>query len=118
MEILVKGGTVKQSEGIETENANLARAIVNHLAFPEMLRGATIVHNIDENYTGIRFATNAGPVLLMLPVAPGFDFQLIHESEKGPVILQTIKARERNGVLHPRVIGFRLSDVLRNRGLK
>ncbi|WP_338704388.1 hypothetical protein V2W30_41430 (plasmid) [Streptomyces sp. Q6] len=118
MEIVITDGTVKQAKDIETTEALHVRAIANHLPRPELIAAATIVHNLDENSTGIRFETNAGPVLLMLPVAAGFDFHLIHESETGPVILQTIKASGNGRILPPRVIAFRLSEALRTRGLK
>ncbi|MER5952063.1 hypothetical protein ABT127_39105 [Streptomyces sp. NPDC001904] len=118
MEITVTNGTVKQSKGIETPAALRARAIAGHLPRPELLSAATIVHNLDENFTGIRINTEAGAILLMLPVSPEFDFQLIHESETGPVILQAIKAHERGRILHQRVIAYRFSEALRTRGLK
>ncbi|NEB75666.1 hypothetical protein G3I40_10560 [Streptomyces sp. SID14478] len=118
MEIVITDGTVKQARDVESSEAFRVRAIANHLPRPELIAAATIIHNLDENSTGIRFETNAGPVLLMLPVAAGFDFQLIHESETGPVILQSIKAAERGRILAPRVIAYRLSEALRTRGLK
>ncbi|MFF8717525.1 hypothetical protein ACF07T_39935 [Streptomyces sp. NPDC015184] len=115
MEIIIAAGKVTASKTtIETPQAARARSIANFLPRPELLRGATIVHDQDEKTTAIRFETNAGPIRVMLPVATGFEFHVIHDSDTGPRILGSIKGNS----LPPRVIAFRISEFLRTRGLK
>ncbi|MFE6020760.1 hypothetical protein ACFQ6O_29810 [Streptomyces sp. NPDC056441] len=115
MEIVISAGKVTSSTGeIETSQAVKARSIANFLPRPELLRDATIVHDQDENTTSIRFDTAAGPIRVLLPVAQGFEFHIIHDSDTGPRILGSI----RGASLPVRVIAFRISEFLRTRGLK
>ncbi|MFD9825494.1 hypothetical protein [Streptomyces violascens] len=115
MELVISEGIVRsQAQGPDTVHAQRARSIANFLPRPELLRDAVIVHNTDENYTGLRFDTAAGPVVVMMPVAAGFEFNVVHESETGPKILGSIKG----AALPARAIAYRVSEFLRLKGLK
>ncbi|MFE9604560.1 hypothetical protein [Streptomyces hokutonensis] len=115
MEIVILYGTVTSETGeIDTPQAQKARRIANFLPRPELLRDAIIVHDLDDNTTSIRFDTTAGPIRILLPVAEGFEFHFIHDSETGPRILGTF----RGASLPVRAIAFRISEFLRTRGLK
>lgn len=99
---------------IKTPQALRARRIANFLPRPELLRDAVIVHDLDENTTSIRFDTTAGPIRILLPVAQGFEFYFIHDSDVGPRILGSF----RGASLSVRAVAFRISEFLRTRGLK
>ncbi|GGN96414.1 hypothetical protein GCM10011579_097870 [Streptomyces albiflavescens] len=119
MEIVISAGKVTaRTDEIKTPEAVKARRIANFLPRPELLTGATIVHNEDEKYTAIRFETGAGPVRVVLPVAEGFEFHIIHDSETGARILGSIPERHRGVSLSVRAIAYRISEFLRTRGLK
>ncbi|MFD7284021.1 hypothetical protein ACFV80_45365 [Streptomyces sp. NPDC059862] len=115
MEIVISAGKVTPgAEEIKTPQATKARRIANFLPRPELLRDAVIEHNQDDNTTSIRFDTTAGPIRILLPVAQGFEFHIIHDSDTGPRILGTI----RGDSLSVRAVAFRISEFLRTRGLK
>lgn len=115
VEIVITNGKVTSEPGeINTPQAKRARGIANFFPRPELLRDAVIVHDQDDHTTSIRFDTTAGPIRILLPVAEGFEFHFIHDSETGPRILGTF----RGGSLSVRAIAFRISEFLRTRGLK
>ncbi|WP_405656398.1 hypothetical protein [Streptomyces sp. NBC_00079] len=115
MEIVIINGKVTSEAGeIDTPQAKKARRIANFLPRPELLRDAVIVHNQDEHTTSIRFDTTAGPIRILLPVAQGFEFHVIHDSDTGPRILGSI----RGASLSVRAAAFRISEFMRTRGLK
>jgi hypothetical protein len=115
MEIVIRGGKVAPStDEITTLQAAKARRIANFLPRPELLRDAVIEHNQDENTTSIRFETTAGPIRILLPVAQGYEFHIIHDSDTGPRILGSF----RDARLSVRAVAFRISEFLRTRGLK
>ncbi|MGV9351222.1 hypothetical protein ACWDSD_42240 [Streptomyces spiralis] len=115
VEIVISGGKVAPSaDEITTPQAAKARRIANFLPRPELLRDAVIVHNQDENTTSIRFDTTAGPIRVLLPVAEGFEFHIVHDSDTGPRILGTF----RGAALSVRAVAYRISEFLRTRGLK
>ncbi|TVZ84734.1 hypothetical protein [Streptomyces sp. BK340] len=115
MEIVISGGKVAlSSDEIKTPQAAKARQIANFLPRPELLWDAVIVHNQDDNTTSIRFDTMAGPIRILLPVAQGFEFHIIHDSETGPRILGTFRSAK----LSVRAVAFRISEFLRTHGLK
>ncbi|MDX3265603.1 hypothetical protein PV336_41645 [Streptomyces sp. MI02-2A] len=115
MEIVISAGKVTSgAEEFKTPQAAKARRIANYLPRPELLRDAVIEHNRDDNTTSIRFDTTAGPVRILLPVAEGFEFNVIHDSDTGPRILGSF----RGDPLSVRAIAFRISEFLRTRGLK
>ncbi|WP_254585128.1 hypothetical protein [Streptomyces sp. AC04842] len=115
VEIVISAGKVTSGTAeINTPQAQKARGIANFLPRPELLRDAVIEHNQDENTTSIRFDTKAGPIRVVLPVAHGFEFHIIHDSETGPRILGTF----RGSSLPVRAVAYRISEFLRTRGLK
>ncbi|MEU7967317.1 hypothetical protein AB0D09_28220 [Streptomyces sp. NPDC049097] len=115
MEIVISAGKVTPgAEEIKTSQAAKARRIANFLPRPELLRDAVIEHSRDDDTTSIRFDTTAGPVRILLPVAEGFEFNVVHDSDTGPRILGSF----RGGSLSVRAIAFRISEFLRTRGLK
>lgn len=115
MEIVITGGTVTAAtDEIQNPQAVKARRIANYLPRPSLLTSAVIVHDRDEGSTSIRFDTEAGPVRIVMPVAQGFEFHVIHDSETGPRILGSIRGTS----LPVRAIAFRISEFLRTRGLK
>lgn len=118
MEIVVSEGRVRPlvfPDRLETPQAVMARRIANSLPFPALLESARIVHNKDENYTGIRIDTNAGPIVFMMPVEPGFDFSLVHESDTGMRLLCVMRARGASP--NARQVAYRLCQTLRTKGL-
>ncbi|WP_326757313.1 hypothetical protein OHB35_53330 [Streptomyces phaeochromogenes] len=115
MEIVIAAGRVTpNADEITTPQAVKARRIANFLPRPVLLRDAVIVHNQDDNTTSIRFDTTAGPIRILLPVAEGFEFHVIHDSDTGARILGSI----RGGSISVRAIAYRISEFLRTRGLK
>ncbi|MER5200064.1 hypothetical protein ACWD3J_41960 [Streptomyces sp. NPDC002755] len=115
MEIVITAGKVTSgADEITTPQAQKARRIANFLPRPELLRDAVIEHNQDDNTTSIRFETTAGPIRILLPIAEGFEFHIIHDSDTGPRILGTF----RGASLPVRSVAFRISEFLRTRGLK
>jgi hypothetical protein len=119
VEIVIRAGKVKTAtDAITTPQAMRARSIANFLPIPSLLTCATIVHNEDDNSTSIRFDTQAGPIRLVLPVAEGFEFHIIHDSDTGPRILDSIPSVVRGSSLSVRAVAFRISEFLRTRGLR
>ncbi|MEU0949877.1 hypothetical protein ABZ379_45555 [Streptomyces canus] len=115
MEIAMIYGTVTSDIGeINTPQALKARRIANFLPRPELVRDAVIVHDLDDDTTSIRFDTMAGPVRFLLPIAQGFEFYVIHDSDVGPRILGSF----RGSSLSVKAVAFRISEFLRTRGLK
>ncbi|WP_369153858.1 hypothetical protein [Streptomyces sp. R02] len=68
MEIQISGGIVRRVRGGQDAPVNSlaiqARTVANFLPLICQRAGASIVHNVDANYTGIRFDTKVGPVVL------------------------------------------------------
>ncbi|MEU8481494.1 hypothetical protein [Streptomyces hygroscopicus] len=87
MEIAIAGGIVRRVQGGAqnerhapmTPKAVLARTIANFLPLVCERAGAKIVHNADAGYTGVRFETVNGPVVLQMPTEDGNDFRIVHE---------------------------------------
>ncbi|MEU6375548.1 hypothetical protein [Streptomyces sp. NPDC046909] len=70
----VRGGTDAPMNGLAIQ----ARTVANLLPLACQRAGAKIVHNSDANYTGIRFDTKVGPVVLEMPSGDG-PYRLVHE---------------------------------------
>ncbi|MFD5814660.1 hypothetical protein [Streptomyces sp. NPDC127038] len=121
MEIRISGGIVRRTfGGIDapmTPVAIQARTIANLLPLMCQRLGATIVHNDDDRYTGIRFDTKAGAVVLEMPKA-NESYRLVHEfiapdpttGRVGKVIYQIPQLYNANG------IALMASEFLRSRG--
>ncbi|MER7982476.1 hypothetical protein [Streptomyces sp. NPDC095817] len=109
MEIKIKDGHVSRVIGgldaPMTPIAQKARTIANFLPLEAQRRGADIVHNQDSLYTGIRFNTKAGAVVLEIPPAAG-SYRLVHEfiepeekdGKTGKVIHQIPQLYSPNGI--------------------
>ena len=71
MEIQISDGIVRRVRGGKDAPVNglaiQARTVANFLPLVCERVGASIVHNADANYTGIRFDTKVGPVVLEIP---------------------------------------------------
>ncbi|MFE4703039.1 hypothetical protein ACFRIC_38785 [Streptomyces sp. NPDC056738] len=121
MEIKISDGIVRPvTGGIDapmTPIAIQARTIANLLPLMCQRLGATIVHNQDSLYTGIRFDTKAGAVVLEIPRAKE-SYRLVHEfiepdkktGRTGKVIHQIPQLYSANGIAHM------TSEFLRSRG--
>ncbi|MGP4001745.1 hypothetical protein [Streptomyces sp. 8N706] len=83
MEIAITEGIVRRVRGgvtaPMTPKAIEARTIANFLPLACERAGAKIVHNTDDGYTGIRFETRVGPVVLQMPTEDGNSYRVIHE---------------------------------------
>lgn len=109
VEIVISAGVVRTAEEApDTPEARQARAIANLLPTPSLLAKARILHHEDEGYTGIRFDTDAGPVVLMMPVEAGFEYHVVHETDEGPNILRSYP-----GTLRPQAVAFRFAEYMR-----
>ncbi|MFD5722620.1 hypothetical protein [Streptomyces sp. NPDC127036] len=121
MEIKITDGKVSRVfGGIDapmTPIAIQARTIANLLPLVCQRRGADIVHNDDSLYTGIRFNTKAGAVVLEIPPAGG-SYRLVHE-----FIEPDEKSKKTGKVIHqipqlysPNGIALMTYEFLRTRG--
>lgn len=120
MEIKISDGKVSRVfGGIDapmTAVAIQARTIANLLPLVCQRIGADIVHNEDSSYTGIRFNTKVGAVVLEIPQAGG-SYRLVHE------YIEPDKAGKPGKVIHqipqlynPSGIALNASEYLRTRG--
>ncbi|WP_406347023.1 hypothetical protein [Streptomyces sp. NBC_00648] len=115
MEIVISEGRVTSLKSeILNPQAGAARRIANYLPRPELLRDAVIQHNRDEGTTSIRFDTKAGPIRFLIPASREMEYQFIHDTDDGPVILGSFRGFS----LPSRTVAFRISEFLRMRGLK
>ncbi|WP_369383308.1 hypothetical protein [Streptomyces sp. cg36] len=115
MEIVIAGDKVTSLKvEIATAQAKAARRIANFLPRPELLRDAVIQHNQDEGTTSIRFDTKAGPIRFLIPGSPVMEYQFIHDTDDGPVILGSFRGFS----IPDRTVAFRISEFLRMHGLK
>ncbi|GHC88618.1 hypothetical protein [Streptomyces flavofungini] len=81
MEIQISDGIVHRIPGdkaLMNHRAIQARSIANFLPLLCQRADAKIVHNIDANYTGIRFDTKHGAVVLEVPFGDG-PYRLVRE---------------------------------------
>ncbi|MFD0008174.1 hypothetical protein ACFVJ4_38075 [Streptomyces sp. NPDC127178] len=120
MEIQIDGGIVRRVRGGQDAPLNLlaiqARTVANLLPLICQRAGAKIVHNADANYTGIRFETPVGPVVLEIP--RGDDpYRLVHEfidpDENGRT---EVEMRRFPQIYKPAGIAFITAEFLRSRG--
>ncbi|MFJ4895636.1 hypothetical protein ACIP5U_37425 [Streptomyces sp. NPDC088788] len=121
MEIKITDGKVSRVAGrLDTERtplAHRARVIANYLPLEAQRLGADIVHNEDAHYTGIRFNTKAGAVVLEIPPAGG-SYRLVLEFDEpdektgktGKVLQQIPQLYSPNG------IALQTYEFLRSRG--
>lgn len=120
MEIQISDGIVcRVRGGIDAPMNGLAiqaRTVANFLPLLCQRAGASIVHNSDANYTGIRFDTKVGPVVLEMPTGDR-PYRLVHEliepDEKGRT---EVEMRRFPQIYKPRGIAHITAEFLRSRG--
>ncbi|MGW4107730.1 hypothetical protein [Streptomyces sp. NPDC004976] len=120
MEISISGGIVRRVRGGQdapmTGLAIQARTIAGFLPLVCARMGAKVVHNVDANYTGIRFDTKVGPVVLEMPVGD-LPYRLVHEfvepDEKGRT---EVEMRRFPQIYKPNGIALMTAEFLRTRG--
>lgn len=120
MEIQISDGIVRRVRGGEDAPMNglaiQARTIANFLPLLCQRTGAKVVHNSDANYTGIRFDTNVGPVVLEMPTGDA-PYRLVHElivpDENGRT---EVEMRRFPQIYKPHGIALITAEFLRTRG--
>ncbi|MGW7369845.1 hypothetical protein ACWGI8_42085 [Streptomyces sp. NPDC054841] len=120
MEIQISDGIVRRVRGGQnapmTGLAIQARTIANFLPLMCQRAGAKIVHNSDANYTGVRFDTTVGPVVLEMPTGDGV-YRLIHEliepDAKGRTEVELVRFPQ---IYKPTGIALLTAEFLRTRG--
>ncbi|MFE4411288.1 hypothetical protein [Streptomyces sp. NPDC056821] len=120
MEIQITDGIVRRVRGGQDAPMNglaiQARTIANFLPLICERAGASIVHNADANYTGIRFDTKVGSVVLEMPSGDR-PYRIVHEliepDDKGRT---EIEMRHFPQIYKPRGIAHMTAEFLRSRG--
>jgi hypothetical protein len=120
MEIQISGGIVRRVRGGQDAPVNglaiQARTVANFLPLICQRAGANIVHNVDANYTGIRFDTKVGPVVLEMPKGDQ-PYRVVHEliepDEKGRT---EVEMRRFPQIYKPQGIAHITAEFLRTRG--
>jgi hypothetical protein len=119
VEIQISDGIVRRVPGADAPMTGLAiqaRTIANFLPLMCQRAGAKIVHNADANYTGIRFDTKAGPVVLEIPSGDG-TYRLVHELIEPDETGRTeIELRHFPQIYKPRGVAHITAEFLRSRG--
>ncbi|MFF0142642.1 hypothetical protein ACFYRN_40195 [Streptomyces sp. NPDC005227] len=81
MEIQISDDTVRRVRPADAPVNALAiqaRTVANFLPLSVRRVGTTIVHNLDDQYTGIRVDTKEGPIVLEMPVGDA-PYRLVHQ---------------------------------------
>ncbi|MFI9825251.1 hypothetical protein ACIHFC_33160 [Streptomyces sp. NPDC052013] len=120
MEIQITDGIVRRVRGGQGAPMNTlsiqARTVANFLPLLCQRAGAKIVHNSDANYTGIRFDTHAGPVVLEMPTGDG-PYRLVHELIEPDKTGRTeVELRRFPQIYKPQGIAHITAEFLRSRG--
>ncbi|MFJ3445939.1 hypothetical protein ACIPM2_32750 [Streptomyces sp. NPDC086081] len=120
MEIQISGGIVRRVRGGQKAPVNglaiQARTVANFLPLMCQRAGAKIVHNIDANYTGIRFDTKVGPVVLEMPKGDQ-PYRIVHEFIEPDETGRTeVEMRRFPQIYKPQGIALMTSEFLRSRG--
>ncbi|MCC3655728.1 hypothetical protein GTY57_29480 [Streptomyces sp. SID5475] len=122
MEIEIRNGIVRKVDGgvsaPNTPQAIKARTIANELPLNCVRAGAKIVHNADAPYTGIRFETRAGAVILEMPANLGDSVRVIHERITPPEDPEPVNPVQiaRWESYKPKGIALMVGELLRSRG--
>ncbi|MFC9280233.1 hypothetical protein [Streptomyces collinus] len=120
MEIQISGGIVRRVRGGTDAPMNglavQARTVANFLPLPCQRAGAMIVHNADANYTGIRFDTKVGPVVLEMPRGD-HPYRLVHElvEPDGSGRIE-VEMRRFPQIYKPRGVAHITAEFLQSRG--
>ncbi|MGW6275710.1 hypothetical protein [Streptomyces sp. NPDC055060] len=120
MELQITDGIVRGVRGADapmTGRAVQARTIANFLPLQCARAGVKIVHNLDRNYTGIRFETKAaGPVVLEMPTG-GEPYRLVQEFIDPDRAGRTeVELRRFPQIYRPHGIALITSEFLRSSG--
>jgi len=120
VEIQIYGGIVRRVHGGKdapmTGLAIQARTVANFLPLLCQRAGASIVHNSDANYTGIRFDTKVGPVILEMPTGD-HPYRLVHELPEPDENGRTeVEMRRFPQIYKPRGVAHITAEFLRSRG--
>lgn len=93
-----------------------ARTIANFLPLNCQRSGASIVHNSDANYTGIRFDTKVGAVVLEMPTGDG-PYRLVHQLPEPDENGRTeVEMRRFPQIYKPRGVAHITAEFLQSRG--
>jgi hypothetical protein len=120
VEIQISEGIVRRVRGGKDAPMNglaiQARTVANFLPLICQRAGANIVHNTDANYTGIRFDTKVGPVILEIPTGDR-PYRLVHEFSEPDANGRTEKELRRFPQIYkPRGIAHITAEFLLSRG--
>ncbi|OIJ93241.1 hypothetical protein BIV25_26015 [Streptomyces sp. MUSC 14] len=120
MEIQISDGIVRRVRGgIDAPMTGLAiqaRTVANLLPLLCQRAGASIVHNSDANYTGIRFDTKVGPVVLEMPTGDR-PYRLVHElPEPDATGRSEVEMRRFPQIYKPAGVAHITAEFLRTRG--
>ncbi|MFJ4791009.1 hypothetical protein [Streptomyces sp. NPDC088794] len=119
MEIQISDGIVRRVRGSDAPMNGLAiqaRTVANFLPLVCQRAGASIVHNSDANYTGIRFETKVGPVVLEMPTGDR-PYRLVHElSEPDEYGRTEVEMRRFPQIYKPRGVAHITAEFLSSRG--
>ncbi|MFI9835210.1 hypothetical protein ACIHIX_46990 [Streptomyces sp. NPDC051913] len=120
MEIKISDGIVRRVRGGSGAPMNTlaiqARTVANFLPLACQRAGATIVHNSDAHYTGIRFNTKVGPVVLEMPSGDG-PYRLVHELPEPDETGRTeVEMRRFPQIYKPQGVAHITAEFLSSRG--
>ncbi|GGJ73828.1 hypothetical protein [Streptomyces brasiliensis] len=120
MEIQISDGIVRRVRGGKDAPMNglaiQARTIANFLPLICQRAGGNIVHNSDANYTGIRFDTKVGPVVLEMPTGDR-PYRLVHELPEPDETGRTeVEMRRFPQIYRPRGVAHITAEFLQSRG--
>ncbi|MFE2587167.1 hypothetical protein [Streptomyces sp. NPDC059378] len=120
MEIQISNGIVRRVRGGTdapmSGTAIQARRIANFLPLVCQRADAKIVHNSDAKFTGIRFETKVGPVVLEIPVSDG-SYRLVHELIEPDATGRTeVELRRFPQIYKPQGVALVTAEFLRSRG--
>ncbi|MDQ0956122.1 hypothetical protein QFZ24_010131 [Streptomyces phaeochromogenes] len=120
MEIRISDGIVRRVRGGKNAPMNglaiQARTVANFLPLICQRAGASIVHNTDENYTGIRFDTKVGPVVLEIPTGDR-PYRLVHQLPEPDENGRTeVEMRRFPQIYKPRGVAHITAEFLISRG--
>ncbi|MER5452997.1 hypothetical protein ABT052_46625 [Streptomyces sp. NPDC002766] len=120
MEIQISDGIVRRVRGGKDAPMNSlaiqARTVANFLPLICQRANASIVHDSDANYTGIRFDTKVGPVVLEMPTGDR-PYRLVHQLPEPDETGRTeVEMRHFPQIYKPRGVAHITAEFLSSRG--
>lgn len=89
---------------------------MNYLPLSVRRAGATIVHNTDDHYTGIRIDTKRGPIVLEIPTGDA-PYRVVHQLPEPDETGRTeVEMRHFPQIYPPQAIAHILGEFLQSRG--